>query len=191
MSAIVQSFEQALQLPFFGIRMKTDIFQHFGHCWVFQICWHMECNIFTVSSFSTWYSSAGIPSPPLAFFTIMHWYCYMCIFFSFEMRYCCSVAQPSLTLCNVMDCSMLGFSVHHQLLELAQIHVHWVDHAIQPSHPRLSPPSPAIFAIIRVFPMSQFFSLGGQNIGVSTSTSVLPMNIQDWFPLGSTGLISS
>ena len=54
MSAIVQSFEQALQLPFFGIQMKTDIFQHFGHCWVFQICWHMECNIFTASSFSTW-----------------------------------------------------------------------------------------------------------------------------------------
>ena len=80
MSAIVQSFEHALQLPLFGIWMKTDIFQHFGHCWVFQICWHMECNTFRASSFSTWHSSAGIPSPPLAFFTIMHWYCYMCIF---------------------------------------------------------------------------------------------------------------
>ena len=40
------------------------------------------------------------------------------------------------------------------------------------------------------FQMSQFFSSGGQSIGVSTSTSVLPMNIQDWFPLGLTGLIS-
>ena len=40
------------------------------------------------------------------------------------------------------------------------------------------------------FPMSQFFESGGQSIGVSASTSVLPMNIQDWFPLGLTGLIS-
>ena len=40
------------------------------------------------------------------------------------------------------------------------------------------------------FPMSQFFTLGGQNIGVSASPSVLPMNNQDWFPLGLTGLIS-
>ena len=40
------------------------------------------------------------------------------------------------------------------------------------------------------FQMSQFFASGGQSIGVSASTSVLPMNIQDWFPLGWTGLIS-
>ena len=40
------------------------------------------------------------------------------------------------------------------------------------------------------FPVSQFFILGGQSIGVSTSASVLPMNIQDWFPLGLIGLIS-
>ena len=37
------------------------------------------------------------------------------------------------------------------------------------------------------FPMSQFFTSGGQSIGVSTTASVLPMNIQDWFPLGWTG----
>ena len=40
------------------------------------------------------------------------------------------------------------------------------------------------------FPLSQFFTSGGQSIGVSASTSVLPMNIQDWFPLGWTGWIS-
>ena len=40
------------------------------------------------------------------------------------------------------------------------------------------------------FPMSQFFASGGQNIGASDSASVLPMNMQDWFPLGLTGLIS-
>ena len=46
------------------------------------------------------------------------------------------------------------------------------------------------FPAPRSFPMSQFFTLGGQSTGVSASGSVLPMNIQDWFPLGWTGLIS-
>ena len=51
--------------------MKTDLFQSCGHCWVFQICWHAECSTFTVSSFSIWVSSTGIPSPPLALFVMM------------------------------------------------------------------------------------------------------------------------
>ena len=51
--------------------MKTDIFQSWGHCWVFQICWHIECSTFTASSFRIWNSSAGIPSPPLALFIVM------------------------------------------------------------------------------------------------------------------------
>ena len=50
-----------------------------------------------------------------------------------------SVAQSCLTLCDPMDCSMAEFPVHHQLLELTQIHVHWVGDAMQPSHPLLSP----------------------------------------------------
>ena len=49
---------------------------------------------------------------------------------------------------------------------------------------------PSIFPSIRSFQMSQHFASGGQNIGVSASASVLPVNIQDWFPLGWTGLIS-
>ena len=56
----------SLALPFFGIRMKTDLFQSCGHCWFFQICWYIECSTFTVSSFRIWKSSTGIPSPPLA-----------------------------------------------------------------------------------------------------------------------------
>ena len=52
-------------------RMKTDLFQSCGHCWVFQICWHIECNTFTTSSFRIWNSSAGIPSPPLALFVVI------------------------------------------------------------------------------------------------------------------------
>ena len=54
-----------------------------------------------------------------------------------------SVAQLCLTHCNSMDCSMLGFPVHHQVPELAQTHVHRVSDAIQPSHPLLSPSPPA------------------------------------------------
>ena len=55
-----------------------------------------------------------------------------------------SVSQSCLTLCDAMDCSMPGFPVHHQLLELAQTHVHRVGDAIQPSHPLSSPSPPAL-----------------------------------------------
>ena len=51
--------------------MKTDLFQSCGHCWVFQICWHIECSTFTASTFRIWNSSTGIPSPPLALFVAM------------------------------------------------------------------------------------------------------------------------
>ena len=50
---------------------ETDIFQSCGHCWVFQICWHIECSTFTASSFRIWNSSTGISSPPLALFVVM------------------------------------------------------------------------------------------------------------------------
>ena len=55
-----------------------------------------------------------------------------------------SVAQLCLTLCSPMDCSTPGFPVHHQLLELAQTHVHRVGDAIQLSYPLSSPSSPAL-----------------------------------------------
>ena len=51
--------------------MKTDLFQSCGHCWVFQICWHIECSTFTASSFRTWNSSTGIPSPTVALFAVI------------------------------------------------------------------------------------------------------------------------
>ena len=51
--------------------METDLFQSCGHCWVFQICWHIECSTFTASSFRIWNSSTGILSPPLALFIVM------------------------------------------------------------------------------------------------------------------------
>ena len=60
--------------------------------------------------------------------------------------------------------------------------------AIQPSHPLWSPS--LAFNPSGSFPMSQFFTSDGQSIGASASALVLPMNIQDWFPLGQTGWIS-
>ena len=53
MSAIVWSFEHSLALLFFGIGMKTDLFQSCGHCWVFQICCQIECSTFTASPFTS------------------------------------------------------------------------------------------------------------------------------------------
>ena len=104
---------------------------------------------------------------------------------------CCSVTRSCPTLCDPKDCSIPGFPVFHHLKELAQIHVHWVNTAIQPSRPQLSL-SPPAFSLSQSgsFLMSQLLASGGQSIGASASASVLPMNIQDWFPLGLTGLIS-
>ena len=81
-------------------------------------------------------------------------------------------------------------SVHHQLPEFTQTHVHRVDDAIQPSS--VIPFSSCLqsFPASGSFPISQFFTSGDQSIGVSASTSVLPMNIQDWSPLGWTVWIS-
>ena len=82
-----------------------------------------------------------------------------------------------------------GFPVLHHLLELAQTHVLWVGEAIQSSCPlsSLSPPTFKSFPASRSFLMSWVLTSDGQSIGASAS--VLPMNIQGWFPLAWTGLI--
>ena len=103
-----------------------------------------------------------------------------------------SVTQSCPTPCHPMDCSMPGYPVHHQLPKLIQTHVQWVGDAIQPPHP-LSFPFPPAFNLSQHQGLFQWVSSsqsGGQSIGVSASVSVLPVNIQDWFPLGLTGLIS-
>ena len=71
MSATVRSLEHSFALPFFGIGMKTDLFQSCVHCWIFQICWHIECSTSTASSFRILNSSTGILSPPLDLFIVM------------------------------------------------------------------------------------------------------------------------
>ena len=98
-----------------------------------------------------------------------------------------SVTLPCPTLCDPMNCSTPGLPVHHQLLEFTQTHVHWVSDANQPSR-TLSSDSPSFtFPASGSFLMSWLCTSGGQSIGASASASVLPMNIQDWSPLGLTG----
>ena len=100
---------------------------------------------------------------------------------------CCSVVKKCPTLHDPMDCSTPDFPDPHWLLEFAQVHVHWIGDAIQQSHPL--PPSSSAFSII-VFSNELTLHIRWPNIGASASASVLPMNIQDWSPLGLTGLIS-
>ena len=105
---------------------------------------------------------------------------------------CCSVAKSCPTLCGTVNCSMPGLPALHHLPELAQTHAHWVGDAIQPSHPLVTPFSSCLqsFPASGSFPMSRLFTSGGQSIGASASPSVLPVNIQGWFPLELTGSVS-
>ena len=101
------------------------------------------------------------------------------------------VTQSYPTLCNPMNRSTPGLPVHHQLLEFTQTRP-----SSQWCHPAISSSVVLFSSHLQSFPasgsfqMSQLFALGGQSIGVSASTSVLPMNTQDWSPLGWTAWIS-
>ena len=109
------------------------------------------------------------------------------ILYIFHVKWSSSVQSLShVGLCHSMDCNTPGFTVHHQLLEFTQTHIHRVGDAIQPPHPLLSP-SPSAFNLSQ----PQIFSNESVLcIRSSASASVLPMNIQDWSPLGWTGWIS-
>ena len=87
-----------------------------------------------------------------------------------------------------MNYSTPGFPVLHYIPEFAQTHVHWVSDAIQPSLLLALLLLPSVFPESRSFPVSWFFASSGQSMGALAS--VLPMNIQGWFPLELTGLIS-
>ena len=90
-----------------------------------------------------------------------------------------------------MSCNIPGFPIHHQLPELAQIHVEWVSDVIQLSQALLfSSPAFNLSSIRVFFLMSQFFTSSGQSIAASALASVLLMNIQGWFPLGFTDLFA-
>ena len=102
-----------------------------------------------------------------------------------------SVTQSCLTLCDPMNRSTPGLPVHHKLPEFTQSHVHQVSDAIQPSHPLSSPSPPAPNpSQHESFPMSQLFTWGGQNTGVSALASFPPKKSQGWSPSEWTGWIS-
>ena len=109
----------------------------------------------------------------------------------FQVQSVSSVAQSCPTLCDPVDCSTPGFPVHHQLLELAQTHVHWVSDAFQLFHP-LSSPSPPAFSLYQHQGLFQWVSSSHQvaKVGASALASALPIKIQDWSPLEWTGWIS-
>ena len=116
-------------------------------------------------------------------------------FFIFKSSQFSSVAQSCPTLCDPMNCSKPGLSVHHQLSQFTQTHIHWISDAIQPSHP-VSSPSPPAFSLsqhqslFKWVRWPKYWPPAGQSIGVSASASVLPVNTQDWSPLAWTGWIS-
>ena len=103
---------------------------------------------------------------------------------------CCSVTQlwlfvnPWAAACQ----ASLSFTISRSFLKFMSIESVMPSNHLVLCHPLLLPPS--IFSASGSFPMSQLLALGGQSIGASASTSVLPMTIQGWFPLGWTGLIS-
>ena len=106
---------------------------------------------------------------------------------------CCHVAQLCLTLCNPVDCRTPGRlpcpSPSPRVRFNSSLLSQWCHPTILSS---MVPFSSCLqsFPASASFPMSQLFASGGQSLGASASASVLPMNIQDWFPLGLTGLIS-
>ena len=102
-----------------------------------------------------------------------------------------SVAQSCPTLCDPMNCSTPGLPVHHQLSVYPNsCPLSWWCHPTIPSPVIPFSSCPQSFPASGSFPMSQLFASGGQSIGVSASTLVLPVNTQDWSPLGWTGWIS-
>ena len=118
---------------------------------------------------------------------------FLAIAYSFSLSvYISSVQLLSLTLCDPMNRSMSGLPVHRQLLGFTQN-----PHTLrQWCHPTSSSfvisfsSCPQSSSASVSFQMSHLFASGGQRIGVSASTSVFPMNTQDWFPLGWTGWVS-
>ena len=90
------------------------------------------------------------------------------------LYHCCSVAKSSLTLWGLMDCSMPGFPILHCPLEFAQTHVDWVRWSYLTISSSVAPFSsyPQSFPASGAFPVSWFFTSGGQSIGASASATV-------------------
>ena len=126
---------------------------------------------------------------------IVYWVCKGEIDFSTLFYYrsicCCSLTQLCLALCDPMDGSTPGFPVLHHLLSLLKLTS--LESVMPSRHLILCNPFSSCsqsFPASGSFPMSHLFASGGRSFGASASASVLPMSIQDWFPLGWTDWIS-
>ena len=143
------------------------LLSHFSHVWLFvtpSMVAHQAPPSLGFSRQEHW-SALPFPSP-------MHE--------SEKWKWSRSVASDSLQPHGLQHARS---PILHHLPKFAQTHVHWVSDAIQPSHPLLSiTPLPSIFSSIAVFSNESV-------IHIRWPALVLPMNIQDWFPLWSTGLV--
>ena len=185
--------------------MKTDLFQSCGHCWVFQICWHIECSTFTASSFRIWNRSTGIPSPPLALFIVM-----------LSKAHLTSHSRMSGSRW-VITPSWLQVVQFSSVQSLSGVHL-FATHESQHAWPPCTSPTPRVHSdscpssqwcypatsssvvpfsfypqslpASEFFPMSQLFAWGGQSTGVSALASFLAKNSQGWSPSEWTGWIS-
>ena len=121
-------------------------------------------------------------------------FCLVFFFLTYSATQYLLIEQFHLSESVQFSCSVMSLRAHEPqhasnpypspTPESTQTHVHWVSDAIQPS---LSSPSPLALNLSQhqgFFQMSQLYASGGQSIGVSALTSVLPMNTQDWSPLG-------
>ena len=156
-----------------NICAKLKINGKIGLAWENTLKYKMRCYLVHLSVFLFFFSSRALLFPKY-------------------LNQFSAVAQSCPTLCDPMNCSTPGLPVHHQLLESTQTHVHWVSDAIQPSHPLSSPSPPALNLSQHqgLFKWVCCLHQVAKSIGVSASTSVLPMNTQDWSPLGWTSWIS-
>ena len=112
--------------------------------------------------------------------SLINYFCYSC----------CVVVESCLTLCVSMDCSTTDSSVLYYLgVSSNSCSLSWWCYSTITSS-AVPWSCPQSFPVSGFFPMSQLFTSGGQSTGASASASALPMNTQDWLPLGLTGLIS-
>ena len=146
--------------------MKTDIFQSCGHCWIIEKAREFQKNIY--------------------FCFIDYAKAFDCIQFSSVQLLSC--VQLFVTPWITAHQASLPFTISPSLLKFIFIELVMPSNHLILCWPLLLLPS--IFSSIRVFSNELVFASGGQNIGASASASVLPMNIQDLFPLGLTGWIS-
>ena len=182
------------------MRLYIHMLSHFSRVWLFATLWTVATRFLC-----SWDSSVGntvvgchfllqgnlpIHVSCIADGFFVHWATWetQVRFSSVQFS---SVTQSCPALCDPMNRSMPGLPVHHQLPEFTKTYsLSWW------CHPTISSSVIPFSSCLQSFPMSgsfqmsQFFTSGGQNIGVSASTSVLPMKTQDWSPLGRTGWIS-